>query len=420
MPMTSENLRWMINAIPDAAILINRDRAIITANPKAADIFLTSVTRLKGASLDILIPEHSRAGHKQHVEGFFNEPMTRPMGSGLHFHGRRADGSIFPVAVMLNQIMVESTDYAIAIIRDDSDRAAIQAMKEKLESANLRLAKAQEVGGLAWWEADLRTDELVWSAVIPGILNLDQADRPSFRTIRSRCIPEDRLNFDAIHDSWGTVVSGKTATYRIRKEDGEIRWIEETVHQETDHIVLGVMRDITDQKNLEEKLRAESVTDELTGLFNRKQFNRDLKSRYSALVRSGTNSSVITYDFDYFKNINDLYGHAMGDQVLSQSATLVTDQLRASDQAYRLGGEEFTILLSGTNIENAQIFAERIRKSVEEARFRLDDAKACTTVSLGVSQFHSSDSCFEDVFKRADEALYRSKANGRNKVSICE
>ncbi|SHK05511.1 PAS domain S-box-containing protein/diguanylate cyclase (GGDEF) domain-containing protein [Marinobacter antarcticus] len=419
MPMTSENLRWMINAIPDAAILISRDRTIINANQKAADIFLTSVTRLEGDSLDILIPEHSRTAHEQHVEGFFSEPMKRPMGSGLRFHGSRADGSIFPVAVMLSQIMVESTDYAIAIIRDDSDRAAIQAMKEKLESANLRLAKAQEVGGLAWWEADLRTNELVWSAVIPRILDLGQADHPSFCTIRNRCIPEDRQNFDAIHGRWGTV-SGKTATYRIRKKDGKIRWIEETVHQEMDHIVLGVMRDITDQKNLEKKLRTESVTDELTGLFNRKQFNRDLKSRYSEFVRSGTNSSIITYDFDYFKNINDLYGHAMGDQVLSQSATIVTDQLRASDHAYRLGGEEFAILLRGTDMENARVLAERIRKSVGEARFRLDDAWACTTVSLGVSQLHRSDSCFEDVSIRADEALYRSKANGRNKVSICE
>ena len=291
-------------------------------------------------------------------------------------------------------------------------------MKEELQSANIRLARAQEAGGLAWWEVDLRKDERVWSAVIPRILGLEPADQPSFRKIRNLCIPADRKSFDSIHAHRDSLLS-KTATYRIRKQDGQLRWIEETVHQENEYTVLGVMRDITDQKNLEEKLRTESVTDELTGLFNRKQLNRDLKSRYSEFVRSGITSSIITYDFDHFKNINDIYGHAMGDQVLSQSATLVTDQLRASDHAYRLGGEEFAILLGGTNIENAQVFAERIRKSLEEARFRLGDAKTCATVSLGVSQFQRSDSHFEDVLKRADKALYQSKANTRNRVSIC-
>ena len=418
MQMTFKTLMWMINAIPDAAILVNRDQTIVTANLKAADIFGTTVERLESASLGTLIPEHLRRAHKQHVEGFFNDPMKRPMGSSLHLPGRRADGSIFPVDIMLNQLEVGSTEFTIAIIRDDSEKASIQAMKEELQSANIRLARAQEAGGLAWWEVDLRKDERVWSAVIPRILGLEPADQPSFRKIRNLCIPADWKSFDSIHAHRDSLRS-KTATYRIRKQDGQLRWIEETVHQENEYTVLGVMRDITDQKNLEEKLRTESVTDELTGLFNRKQLNRDLKSRYSEFVRSGITSSIITYDFDHFKNINDIYGHAMGDQVLSQSATLVTDQLRASDHAYRLGGEEFAILLSGTNMENAQVFAERIRKSLEEARFRLDDAKARTTVSLGVSQFQRSDNHFEGVLKRADKALYQSKANARNRVSIC-
>ncbi len=417
--MNADDLKWMINLIPDAAVLVNRDQTIVAANLKAAEVFGATVEDFLGAPLDILIPESSLGAHRHYVNSFFNQPKPRPMGEGLRLNGRRGDGSAFPVDIMLNRIRHESVDYGIAIIRDDSEKAEIVVMKEKLQSANARLTRAQEVGGMAWWESDLGTGQMHWSVMMPRILGLRKNEQPSFHAVRNACLSEDRSQLDSIHGHWGAV-SGKTVCYRIRRQDGEIRWIEETCHQETRHLVMGVLRDITEQKNLEEKLRKESVTDELTGLFNRKQFNRDLKSAYSAFVRSGSNAAILTYDFDHFKNINDLYGHAMGDEVLKQAASLVMHQLRPSDHVYRLGGEEFAILLSGTSLSNAGSFAERIRKSIQAARFRVKDIRACATVSLGIAQFRPSDSCFEDALKRADEALYQSKARSRNMVSICE
>ncbi|PHQ24620.1 hypothetical protein CLH62_17170 [Marinobacter guineae] len=417
--MNPENLKWMINAIPDAAILVNQEQQIVAANLKAADLFDRTTESLEDAPLDILIPESSVKSHHDHVRRYFSQPQQRPMGTGLRFHGQREDSSTFPVDIMLSQFRVESLDYTLAVIRDDSERAEVQAMQEKLQSANARLARAQEVGGLAWWETNLETGQLIWSTTVPQLLGLQPDEKPSFPAAQSMCVPEDRLQFDAFHGHWGAI-SARTVCYRIRKKEGEIRWIEETVHQEADHIVIGVMRDITDQKNLEEKLRTESVTDELTGLFNRKQFNQDLNSRYSSFIRSGIISSIVMYDFDHFKNINDVYGHAMGDEVLKQAASLVVDQLRPSDNAYRLGGEEFAILLNGTDTDDAKTFAERIRKSVEAARFKIDDVRTCATISLGIAKFRSDDRCFEDALKRADGALYRSKANARNNVSTCD
>lgn len=417
--MNDQDLKSMINLIPDAAILVNRDQNIVAANLKAAGIFQTRIEDLLNAPLDNLIPESSVGVHRHHVDSFLDQQQPRPMGAGLRLNGRRSDGSEVPIDIMLNRIRYESVDYGIAIIRDDSEKTEIEVMKEKLQAANIRLTRAQEVGGMAWWESDLRSGQVLWSAMMPRMLGLRQNEQPSFRAIRKVCLPEDRNQLDAIHGFSGTV-SGKTVRYRIRKPGGEVRWIEETCHQETDDLVMGVLRDITEQKNLEEQLRRESVTDELTGLFNRKQFNRDLKSAYSTFVRSGINSATLTYDFDHFKNINDVYGHAMGDEVLSQAANLVKDQLRPSDHAYRLGGEEFAILLGDTSLVNARNFAERIRKTIQKARFRVGDVRACATISIGIAQFRPSDKCFEDALKRADEALYQSKTSSRNTVSICE
>jgi diguanylate cyclase (GGDEF)-like protein len=162
------------------------------------------------------------------------------------------------------------------------------------------------------------------------------------------------------------------------------------------------------------------VTDELTGLYNRKQFNRDLKSRYSDYSRHGRNASVVMYDFDHFKNINDCHGHLVGDQVLSQAAQIVSAQLRPSDHAYRLGGEEFAIIIANTGVEAVRALAERIRHTLEQAVFRAEDSLVHATISLGLARFRLADTQFEDIFRRADEALYQSKSRSRNTISVIE
>jgi diguanylate cyclase (GGDEF)-like protein len=126
------------------------------------------------------------------------------------------------------------------------------------------------------------------------------------------------------------------------------------------------------------------------------------------------------YDFDHFKDINDRHGHAMGDEVLKKAAILVKDQLRAYDHAYRLGGEEFAILLSGLKTKDARAFAERIRQSIETAVFELEDTSIRATISVGIAEFRHSDNTFDDALRRADDALYKSKARSRNTITLTE
>jgi len=272
---------------------------------------------------------------------------------------------------------------------------------------------------LGWWEVDQRQNQLTWSAMVPQILGVTETIAPSFQVISDLCVPENKEQLDALRGNLRGL-SDKRVTYRIRKPDGEIRWIEETINQEPYHRVLGVMRDITEQKQSEQRLKVESVTDPLTLLFNRRQFNRDLKARYAKFTRSGLNCVLVMYDFDHFKSINDSYGHAMGDEVLKKSAILLNDQLRAYDDAYRIGGEEFAILLSSVNTRDAEVLVERIRQSIEAACFELDDTSARATISLGIAQFRQTDNTFDDALHRADKALYESKARSRNTITLTE
>lgn len=417
--MNRNDLEWWIDLVPDAAIVVGRDQSVVAANGRADEMFGAPEGGLKSKTLELLIPEASRQAHGQYVADFFRQEQCRAMGAGLRFQGRRLDGQLRPMDIMLNRIHVAGQELTMAVIRDDSERVVMQQMRDEMETTTARLARAQEVGGLGWWEFDVDNQRLVWSPMVAAIMGLPEKIEASLALVAEQSHPDDRPRVLDLHRNLATA-PGTSLTYRICRPDGEVRWIRETIDHGSGNRVLGVMRDITAEKSLEDRLRKESVIDELTGLYNRKQFNRDLKSRYSAYIRCGTNASVIMYDFDHFKNINDCHGHLVGDNVLRQAAQVVMGQLRPSDHAYRLGGEEFAIITSDTVVKDSQKLAERVRRSIEEACFRADDTRVRATVSLGLSGFRAADSHFEDILRRADQALYQSKREARNTVSLIE
>ena len=156
--------------------------------------------------------------------------------------------------------------------------------------------------------------------------------------------------------------------------------------------------------------RREAMTDSLTGLLNR----RALFAAMDAPLAPG--SAVIMCDLDHFKTINDQLGHAAGDTVLEGFAALVQRELRPSDVAARLGGEEFCIVLRDLSKRSAAAVAERIRAGFEAARFPAERGIADTTLSAGVAISGVDGESFEAVLKRADDALYAAKSAGRNRV----
>jgi len=175
------------------------------------------------------------------------------------------------------------------------------------------------------------------------------------------------------------------------------------------------------QRALEyEKLSSFAYVDSLTGVGNRHYFDMIIKQEIKRHERLGSKFSVVMIDIDHFKDINDRFGHGAGDLVLNQLANIIKDNAREIDYVIRYGGEEFLVILPHTNKESAHIFAERLRKRVENHNFIIDNGKQVKiTISIGISEFDPrADKNFEAVLKDADDALYNSKERGRNRVSV--
>jgi diguanylate cyclase (GGDEF)-like protein len=158
--------------------------------------------------------------------------------------------------------------------------------------------------------------------------------------------------------------------------------------------------------------------DSLTGIKNRTAFDSNFSREIELKRRHNSMLSLIVMDIDLFKRINDQYGHAVGDLVLKQVAGAIEQSIRSSDALYRYGGEEFVVVLNGTDQLGANLLAQRIRKNIE--KLRIDSLKDLViTLSLGVSMMRDEDTT-DTLFKRADDALYTAKNQGRNRVVISD
>jgi diguanylate cyclase (GGDEF)-like protein len=162
-----------------------------------------------------------------------------------------------------------------------------------------------------------------------------------------------------------------------------------------------------------------AYTDPLTQVNNRTSFNELMRREMSLAFRHSKNLSLVFLDIDHFKAINDDYGHECGDFALAAVAKCIKSSLlRDSDMIFRFGGEEFVVLLSETDLAGAELVAERIRSTIESHTLSYDMSTINFTVSLGVSTLHADDDA-ESLLKRADEAMYKAKRNGRNRVETC-
>lgn len=159
----------------------------------------------------------------------------------------------------------------------------------------------------------------------------------------------------------------------------------------------------------------QAITDPLTGLYNRQYLKNALERELSHARRYKRPFSMLILDIDHFKDVNDTFGHLAGDGVLREIAGILKDNVRASDVAARYGGEEFVVVLTDTDIRGAVTAAEHLRETVAQHGFAGVDGRQIT-ISIGCTEFQSDDADMDAVIKKADNALYRAKAEGRNRV----
>lgn len=169
-----------------------------------------------------------------------------------------------------------------------------------------------------------------------------------------------------------------------------------------------------------EQLAKLSMTDRLTGLLNRGTWENLVDAEYERYRRYGQATSLVMFDIDHFKPVNDNYGHLAGDEVIRHTAQTTRNNIRQSDSAGRYGGEEFGIILPETDAENARLLCERIRESIEKSTVETSAGKITYTISMGIAQLTDEPENYMQWMQKADEALYAAKESGRNRVVVAE
>ncbi|MBU0991192.1 MAG: GGDEF domain-containing protein [Proteobacteria bacterium] len=177
-----------------------------------------------------------------------------------------------------------------------------------------------------------------------------------------------------------------------------------------------MVQDVTEVAAYENKLVEMNSRDGLTGVYNRKFFETRLREEFERYKRYNTNFSLVMQDIDFFKKVNDNFGHLAGDYILKSFASTIISRIRGADIIARYGGEEFCCLLPETSIQSAQTLAEHIRKKIEGMAFDYEGIKIQITVSQGVAEPNTRMSTPDNILKLADSALYEAKKTGRNKV----
>jgi diguanylate cyclase (GGDEF)-like protein/PAS domain S-box-containing protein len=288
-------------------------------------------------------------------------------------------------SVALTRATVESSENGLLVIDRDFDVI--------LSNRRLGILFDMEEG----WERSARKP-------LETLVNL-LTDQEAFYSALERLMEDPAISQTVAFDlKKGKAVECNLTSYKIDGE--EIGW-------------LLSFHDISEHKKADDKLRELAITDSLTGVYNRRYFFQLAETELERSYRYDRDLSIILLDIDYFKQINDTFGHLIGDQVLEALSVRCRRSLRVFDSIGRFGGEEFIILLPETNLTDAAVIAERLREQVENIMVVTPKGNASTTISLGVAAFEPGQPLSLDkLLAAADQALYIAKDGGRNRVQL--
>ena len=206
----------------------------------------------------------------------------------------------------------------------------------------------------------------------------------------------------------------------LRSQSGRVFWARVSAQRlrfAGEDALLGALVDITDQRRAQDRLRELATRDSLTDVYNRRHLEEIARKELARSERNGRPLTMAMLDVDHFKQINDTYGHQVGDEVLCEIARRFAKSIRASDILGRYGGEEFVVIFPETNLEEARVVSERLLTAVAGQPIAAGRGAISVTVSIGLTTFVSGQD-MERVIERADAALYVAKANGRNQVRV--
>lgn len=371
-----------------------------------------------------------------------------PIHKTLHDHQIRTeeehfihkDGTFFPVSLTVAPTLTG----AIVVFRDITEE---RRLKEVLEKSEASLKKAQSIAHIGSWELDLIHDKLSWSDEIYRIFEIDPTSfAPSYEAFLNAIHHEDRMMVNQAYLNSLQDRRKYTIDHRLLMSDGTIKWVREVGDSEYDDqgnaiFSRGTVQDITQEIRInrelaEAKAKLEALNndlqlknnqlkelamvDGLTRIPNRRFFDEMFEKNFKEVFRDKKRLAVLMIDVDHFKLYNDHYGHAMGDECLQSIAKVLKNSLkRPTDMVARYGGEEFVVLLKDIDREGAVQVATTLIQAVRDTQIphEYSEASEYVTISVGMG-FKESEEFIskETLLRHADQALYRAKSYGRNRV----
>lgn len=376
----------------------------------------------------------SRASHGHVGEPFFRytkqiEAKGRQWKINLHslpaFEANIDTGriTIIRASGLLISVLLSLVVWQLAAGRARALKLA-QDITSELRHSEEQLREAQRVAHLGSWEEDLTSHRLIWSDEMYRIFERDPASfQPSYEAVLDAIHPDDRTLVDS---AFRESVANRTpwsVEHRLLLADGRVKYVRakgETSYDEQSQALqgIGTVQDITEQKQAQERIERMAHYDTLTNLPNRALFYDRLRQAIHVARRNRSGLTLMYMDLDGFKMVNDTLGHQAGDLLLISVAERLSGCVRESDTVSRLGGDEFTIILSEMHKqEDANAVARKIIQSIS-APFDLAGRKVNIGISIGIARYTEEANNEDDLVRLADEAMYAAKSAGKNTYRI--
>jgi len=415
----------LLDAAIDAVVVSSESGHIVEWNPVATETFGIEREQAIGCAFEeLIIPARLRSEYRAGFEANVASGATHRLGTWIEFVGQRADGTEFPLEVAIARIESDPVLF-VSQLRDISARRErdleLAEVNRSLEEAERRHRTLLENLPSITYRAGLGHGG-GWEYISPqveDVLGYTPEEWMADPDLWERAMhPDDVDRVIAEENRCAATRTALDVEYRLRHRNGDIVWVRDRASvgelaEGGRQIVEGLLWDITDRKSAEEQLQHLVDHDDLTGLYNRRGFERELDARMQAgeLDQGG---AIAIIDLDHLKRVNDSLGHAAGDHVIREVAAMLRARMRDSDLFSRLSGDEFGLLMPGIDAEVAR---QRVLELLDLVRRR--EGTSAITASAGIAMVSDVEGVqAADMLVAADTALYEAKDGGRDRVAV--